>query len=135
MQPFEVIANVLFVEAGLQPARRVTVHGPEAGRIGREHFVNQNHLVLAHPELEFGVGDDEAALGRETDGLGVETKADVPDGLGAIAPDHRGHALKRDVFVVLALRGFGSGRENRGGQLVGFAQSGRQRDAAHCAGL
>jgi hypothetical protein len=46
----------------------------------------------------------------------------------------RGHALERDVLVVVALRGCGGGGEYRAGQLVGFAQSGRQRQIAHRAG-
>src|SRR6202022_881324 len=64
---FEVVADELFVEALLRPAGPVQIARPEARRIGRQHFVDQNNRALLRSvhetaELELGVGDDDAAV-------------------------------------------------------------------------
>src|SRR5207248_1098936 len=61
---FQVIAHELFVEAGLAPARAVLVGGPEAGRIRREHLIDQDELALEQSELELGVCNENSPLPR-----------------------------------------------------------------------
>src|SRR3954464_10896181 len=65
----EVVAERLFVEAGLPMSRFITVRGPEPRAVRREHFINQYNLLGpvspsgGHTaELELRVGDDDPAL-------------------------------------------------------------------------
>src|SRR5207245_1397429 len=134
-QLFQVIAHVLLVKAGLLPARSVAVHWPKPGRIRRERLVNKHQLVLADAKLKFGVGNDNAALGGVSRGLLIEPQTGETDGLGPFTAYDADHTLERDVFVVLALRGFGGRSEYRAGQAGRPPQSVWQRDAAYRAGL
>ena len=45
--------------------RLVLVSGPEAGAVGCEHLIAENHIaVLIQAELEFGIRNDDAAASR-----------------------------------------------------------------------
>src|SRR6266496_2984607 len=62
IQRFEVITDELFVEAWLAAAGLVLVRGPEPGRVGSQHFVNEDQLPFVNSEFELGVGNNDPAL-------------------------------------------------------------------------
>src|ERR1700676_486819 len=76
---FEVIANKLFVERGLRAAGLVLVGGPEAGGIGSEGFVDPDEIVAEKAELEFCVGEENAARSSVSSGAAVDFEAEVAD--------------------------------------------------------
>src|SRR6185437_4862670 len=60
LEPGEVVAQRLLVEARLAPAGRVPVGGPEAGGVGRQHLVDHEQATVGRgPELELRIGDDD----------------------------------------------------------------------------
>src|SRR2546421_6845237 len=113
LQPRQVVAQRLFVEARLAPAGLIAVGGPEARRVGREDLVDhQQPSVRCRPELELRVGDDDAARGRVAATRVVQAQARPLELLGQWTPDRLHDVRERDVLVVpdLGLRG---GREDR----------------------
>jgi hypothetical protein len=63
VQRFEIVAHELFVEGRRAAADTVRVDRPEARRIRRQSFVDERERTgRMDSELEFGVGDDDAAL-------------------------------------------------------------------------
>src|SRR5580698_6813824 len=81
-------------------------------------------------ELEFGVGDDDAALAGVFAGEGVDLHAGGTGLFGDVAADELHRFSEGDVFVVAGF-GLGSGGEDGFGQFGGFGQAGGQLDAAH----
>ena len=109
---------------------------PEARRVRRQHFVDQDHVggriaVADQAELELGVGDDDAlATRRARTPRAIDLERQLPS---ARCDQRRGRSifaasLLADVLVVAAL-GLGRRREDRLGQAVGLAQA---RPAARC---
>ena len=54
----DVILYILFVIAFLGPARRVSVLGPEPGRIRRENLIDENEFVVDQAKLKLGIRDE-----------------------------------------------------------------------------
>ena len=107
----------------------VSVGGPVAGGVGRQHLIAEDQLAgVVEAELELGVGEDHAVGAGVLGGEGVQLERRVTHTLHqpAIA-DQRDRALEVDRLVV-AGRGLGTGGEERLGQSIGFAQPGGQRD-------
>src|SRR5580704_15457961 len=129
------VAHELLVEARLCAAGLVFVRGPEAGGIGGADLVAERQLAVGvEPELELGVGKNDPALAGVLGGVLVDGDRDLADALGQRAvADQLGGALEVDVLVV-ALGGLSRRGEDRFGQPVGFAETGRHRDPAHLAG-
>lgn len=48
------VAEVLLVEARLALARLIALGWPEAGGVGRQHFVDEDQLAVDHAEFELG---------------------------------------------------------------------------------
>lgn len=113
-------------------ANLVLVCGPEARAVGGEHLVDEHDLArLVETELEFGVGDDDAALFGVLPGLNIESASysqllayiethllvDQQASLLNPASNALAHNLNSlvagDVLVVLALLGL-SGRRPDG---------------------
>src|SRR5688572_2562777 len=62
----EIVTEGLLVEARLRSAWRVPVGGPEARAVGGHHLIDERRPALrVAAELEFGVGDDDAAFARD----------------------------------------------------------------------
>ena len=67
------VADVLLVERRLGAARLPSVRRPEARRVGGEHLVGEDDgAVRAAPELDLGVGEDDAALAGDLLAAGVD---------------------------------------------------------------
>src|ERR1035437_4816556 len=122
--PLEVVAHELLVEAGLRAARLVAVDGPEAGRVGRQRLVDQDHALLgrlraagAQPEFEFRVGDDDAARFGVGRAFGVQPERQVADAIEERPADHLHGPRFADVDVVPALL-LGGRREDRVGKAI-----------------
>src|SRR3954467_15501755 len=99
------VAHVLLVERGLRAARRVAVGGPEAGGVRRQYFVADHDPARfgVAPELELGVGEDDAAPARVVGGELVEGDRAPPQLLErAAVTEHLGGAVEVDVLVVVA---------------------------------
>ena len=60
VNPFQVIADVLFVEARLRASRDVPVARPESRRVGRQHLVDQDQSIGVLPGA--GQNDDRLIL-------------------------------------------------------------------------
>src|SRR3954452_7530894 len=60
----EIIANELLIEGGLGAAGSVLIGGPVAGGVRGERLVGEDDAARGDAELEFGVGEDDAALSR-----------------------------------------------------------------------
>ena len=82
----------------------IVVGGPEAGAVGREHFVDQEDLAVNLAELEFRVGDDDPALQGVSGAALEDIDAPPPQLFAQLAAHGRGHLLEGDVLVVA---GFG----------------------------
>src|SRR3990170_8863780 len=54
----EVVADDLLVVAVLGLAWAVEIGQPEAGRVGGERLVDEDHLAVAEAELQLGVRDE-----------------------------------------------------------------------------
>src|SRR4029453_6465352 len=132
----EVVADELFVEAGLRSAGRVLIARPEARRVRRERLVDENHALLVgsgaigeEAEFELGVGDDDAAGFGVGGAFGVQAEGEIADAIEEGVADHRARLGFGDVDVVAALP-LGC----RGGDWLGqpfrLAESGRQPRAA-----
>src|SRR5947209_366748 len=78
VERFQVVAHVLFVERALRMPRLIRARGPEARRVGRQSFVNQNDLAITvAAELKLGVGDDDTARARAGFGFTIERERGV----------------------------------------------------------
>ena len=127
----------------MRTAGAVGLFGPEARRVGRENLVDQDHAILdgtavavadgQQAELEFRVGDDDAARFGMRGAFGVEAQRQLPDAIEHALADQFGGVLFRDVDVVPALR-LRRRREDRFGQPIRFTQSLGQADAAQLTG-
>ena len=91
--------------------------------------------MLVDAELELGVGDDDALRQRMVGALDVGLQCALAQLVGPHGADQFDHVVERDVLVVVSQFGLGGRGEQRLGELACLDQSGRQRDAAHLAGL
>jgi hypothetical protein len=74
---------------------RIRGQRPEARRVGRQHLVHQRQrAVFVQPELELGVGDDDAAGQRIGGGRGVQAHGHVAHLRGRSAADQRHRAAR-----------------------------------------
>ena len=89
------VADELLVERRLASARLVLVGRPEPRAVRRQHFVDQNQLVVDQAELELRVGDDDAALERVFRAARVEVDAPLRKLLGQLAADPRHQVIVR----------------------------------------
>jgi hypothetical protein len=91
-QCFEIVAHVLFVVGRRIAAFAVGVGRPEARRVRGQRFIDQMQRAGSiDAELEFGVGNDDAARRRVLGG-------------GAVQGDGRVARLRRDRLGALAGR-------------------------------
>ena len=76
VERLQVIAHELFIETGRALPNHILVLRPETRRIRRKTFVNQQQLPVQCAELEFCVGDNDAAFTRviTTRGVNLETQ-------------------------------------------------------------
>jgi hypothetical protein len=131
----EPVADELFVERRLAAAGLVLIGRPEPRAVGRQHFVDEDQLVVDQAELELGVGNDDALARRELGAARVEVDAPLRQLFAQLAADAGAHVVVGNILVVQALLGFGGRCEDRAGQLVAFCQASGKFDAAHGAGL
>ena len=132
----EPVADELLVEAVLDHALLVVVGTPVPRRVGGEDLVGQSQVaVLVDAELELGVGDDDALGQRVVGALDVGLQGALAQLVGPHRADQFDHLVERDVLVVVSQFGLGGRGEQRLRELAGLDQPGRQRDAAHLAGL
>ncbi len=126
------VAQGLLVEGRRRVPGDHLVGRPQARRVGRAHLVAQAEHAVDVAELELGVGQNEADVGRPRRGPGVELEADVARRrrrLGAHQVDRLGEV---DVDVV-PLRRLGRRGEHGLGQAVGQLEAGRHgRSRAPC---
>jgi hypothetical protein len=120
---FEPVANGLLVEAGLGPARLVGGRVPEAARVGRHDFVDQDQLagIERRAQLELGVGQQDAGLLGDRGATRVEPRA-MSRTRSESGPDKLDHRVEADVLVVPDF-GLGRRREDRLWQAIGLAQT------------
>ena len=123
----EVIAEVLLVEAGLGTAGLVGVDRPEAGAVGGEDFVGEEdafvfRTAVGEAEFEFGIREEDAALGGVGGGPGVKVEREVAEFFVPVIAENGAGFGGRKVFV-MAVVVFAGGREERFGQAVGFAEA------------
>src|ERR1019366_1401067 len=95
----------------------------------REHLIGKYQSACGAAKFKLGIGDDDAARLCVIRSSLVNLHAQVAQLFAEFAARQRYHAIERDVFVVTAA-GLNGGGENRLRQLVRFAQSGGQLDAA-----
>jgi hypothetical protein len=108
---------------------------PEAGRVRRQHLVDEDEAPgVVEAELELGVGDDDAAGQGIGGGVAVDAEGHVPDLPGEVLADEVGGVAEAHVLVVLADGGLGGRGIDGLRQPVRLAQPGRQRDVADGAG-
>ena len=139
----EVLADELFVEADLGAAGFPLVGGPVAAGVRRECFVDEHEVARVvvvlgvgwEAELEFGVGEDAAALGGVVVGGVVDVEADLSGVLHDGAADDPCGVVEGDVLVVLAVFGFGGWCEDGFGEAVAPSEVCGEGDAADGAGL
>ena len=132
VQRFEIVAHELLVETRRADAGFVGGHRPEARRIRRQHFVDQDQIAgLVGAELELGVRDDDVARAGMRGGEDVERQRDPADALGVLASDRLDDGGEVDVLIVLAGGRLRCRREQRLRQCVRHLQARRQGDAAH----
>lgn len=132
----EPVAQELLIEALLVAAGLVLILGPHARRVRRQHLVDEHDLVrlLVQPELELGVGDDDAARGRVLLARAEHAQRQLLDARGVLFADDLRGALARDVLVVLAQRRLGAGRvDGAAGDGGALRQARRQRRPVHGA--
>ena len=103
--------------------RTISVVAPASARCARRQA-----------ELELGVGDDDPLRFGVRHAAAVDLQRQLLQACDQVGADQPAGLFLADVHVVAAL-GLGRGSEDRLGQPVRFAQSGRQRDAADAAGL
>src|SRR5579884_323800 len=113
------VADELLVEARLAAARLVLVGGPEARGVRGAYLVAERQRpVRVEPELELGVGQDDAPLAGVGGGVLVEGEGDLAHALGKRAvADQLHRPLEVDRLVVPGL-GLSGGGEDRLGKLV-----------------
>src|SRR4029450_6576629 len=102
--PLEVVAHELLVEARLSASGLVLRLWPEARRVGREDFVDQDQLATRHTKLELGIGDDDALSFRVGYRATVNLERQVAQPRDEIAADDLAGLRLADVFVVARLR-------------------------------
>src|SRR5262249_35074068 len=119
-------------EGGRARAYTVFRRGPETRRIGGKHLVDQKECApFIQAELELRVGYDDARRFRKRRGLTVELYRYRADFLRHLRADDLAGLGKGNVFVVLAGRPLGCGREYPLRQLLSLSQPRRELDAAH----
>src|ERR1700694_4636066 len=84
-QLFQVITQVLLVERGLRTARPVLLKVPEARGIRRHHLVDEDHVPIVPPKLEFRIRKDEAVLEGPFGSESVEREAEPFEGFRQLA--------------------------------------------------
>ena len=93
------VADELLVERRRAAARLVPVGRPESRAVRRQHFVDQNQLVVDQAELELRVGDDDSALERVLGAARVELDAARAK---AAWPDRGRPAPHRSSYVMFS---------------------------------
>src|SRR5438105_3744822 len=135
LQAGEVVPQRLLVEARLAAAWLIAVCGPEARRVGGKDLVDHEEAaVRRRAELEFRVGDDDAAPGGVLAARVVQGEAGLLQLVGLTAAQRLRHVRDRHVLVVPHL-GLGGRRKDRGVEPRALDQSGRERFARERAGL
>src|SRR5690606_28021791 len=123
---FQVVADRLLVERGLRPAGPVLGGGPEPGGVRREDLVHYpDETLRALPELELGVGYDDATFSRDVATVLVQHVARASQLLRHPFADEIHHLPERYVFVMSLLR-LRRGGEDGGSETFGFRQAGGQ---------
>src|SRR5476651_2631597 len=131
----EPVAQRLLVEAGLRLAWRISIERPEARAVGRHHLVDQQDLaVLGAPELELGVGDDDAVGQRNVTAVDVDDARQPLELSGDVGAQDFPHAADGDVLVMAAL-GLGGRAEDRRLDHAAFLESGGKLLAGQGAAL
>ena len=124
VQRFEIVAHELFVEGRRAAADTVRVDRPKARRIRRQNFVDERERTgRIDSELEFGVGDDDAACAGVCSGLAIQRERGVAHLCREFDADRPFGDRIADVLVVLADRRFRGRREQRLGQSLGLPQT------------
>ena len=139
-----MVAHELLVEARLCDAGTVCVLWPEPGRVRCEHLIDQHDLVAVRepprgvtrvsggayePELELGVGDNDAARLRVCRAMRVKCEGQRTQTGHQVWPNELGGLRLGDVLVVTG-GGFGGWREDRVRQPIRLPQPGWERNAA-----
>ena len=88
----------------------ILVGGPEAGRIRREHLVNQQKLTIEQAELELGIGDDDAPRAGIVPCEVIKFEAGGFGFRGDVFSNDFAGGFEGNVFVVTGF-GFRRGRE------------------------
>ena len=127
----EPVAHELLVVARRRDADAVLVGGPETRRVGGQDLVHEaQRAVGVQTELELRVGDDDAArrcIGRR---LAVQRQRNCAHARRTVHTDALLDLREADVLVVPTELGLFRRREDRLRQLLGLAETLRQRDAA-----
>ncbi len=103
---------------------------PQPRGVGGAHLVAQGEHAVHVAELELGVGQNEADVGRPRRRPGVELQADVARRRGGLRADQVDRLGEVDVDVV-PLGRLGRRGEDRLGQAVGQLETGRHRRPVH----
>src|SRR6185369_15967037 len=97
---FQPVADELFVERRLAVARFVLVGGPEAGAVGGEDFVDEQHFAAGVAELELRVGDDDPPCEGVFDRLRIDVQTSAAKFGRGLFSDDFAHLPERNVDVV-----------------------------------
>src|SRR5437899_3737960 len=130
----EVIAHELFVETGRALSDDVLVLWPEARRIGRETFVDQEQIFIDCAELEFRICDDDAASLSVVAATRINFQTQRFHMLCEFFTKNMRASFHVDVLIITGF-GFCRRRENRLGQLRRELESGWQLNPAHALRL